>query len=308
MPNDNTRIVNEIPLDLEIPHRSSDDSVLDEILSLGQDTVTPYSQVKLPSLGLYYDWNGIQSCEVRAMSRNVEKLMTRQDMAQDGTAIDQMLAYCCRFPVPTDPLDLLIGDRMYLMYYIRGLTHGNMYKFSTECGNCGQGGVYEFNLVDLHKTVIYADPKIKEPHDVVLPVYSERLGREITAGISFLRGRDLYNSLHEYKVQKSMVKGGGRVRAGNPKAETNDRAMMLDKISDDVTLKSIYSICGVHNPEKVRAIVDQMHSSDVEVIRAFLDQYMPSIDTTVTIQCDKCDKDFAVELPFTEYFFRPKKT
>lgn len=308
MANDKRIPSNEIPLDLDIPRRADGEEILDDILGLGQDLVTPYSQVKLPSLGQYYDWGGIQTCEVRAMSRTVEKLMTRQDMAQDGTAIDQMLAYCCRFPAPTDPLDLLIGDRMYLMYYIRGLTHGNMYKFSADCGNCGQPGIHEFNLVELHNTVIYANPAIKEPHEIELPIYSERLGKSITAGISFLRGRDLYDSLHEYKVNKAMLKGGGKVRAGRPKHEANDRAMMLDKISDDVTLKSITTICGVHNPAKVKAIVDQMHSSDVEAIRAFLDEYMPSIDTTVTIQCDKCDKDFAVELPFTEYFFRPKKT
>lgn len=301
----------EVPVEALRSDVQADQSVLDRILNAPAELINPYQKCKLPSLGLYYNWNGLDSCEVRAMNKQVEMMLTKPGAAQDGSAVDKMLEYCCKFPDGMSPLDLLVGDRNYLMYVIRGVTHGNMYKFTATCpdAECGQSGVYEFDLNELTKSITYADPAIKEPCKVVLPHFSEVMGTEVWVGLRFLRGSDLYNSLHDYKMRKAMITGGvGGVRVRTNKANTAPKENMYSKLAEDMTLELIASVMGETDREKIRLFMEKANSSDLEVIRAWLDKYMPSVDMTVTVTCNQCGKDFNIELPMSDYFFRPKKT
>ena len=308
------RKMTEVTLDSHTrPDYEGDQNLLDQILHADQDIITPFQACKLPSLGLYYNWNGIDSCEVRAMNKQVEMMLTKPGMAQDGSAVDKMLEYCCRFPDNMSPLDLLVGDRNYLMYVIRGITHGNMYKFTTTCPNaeCGEAGIYEFDLNGLSESIVYASPEIKEPYRLVLPHFTQTFGKEVYVGMRFLRGSDLYKSLHDYKMNKAMLTGGvggARVRASRAKSSSGPKENVYSKLVEDMTLDCIDNVCGEHDRTKIKMFMERAHSADLEVIRAWLDKYMPSVDMTVTVTCNKCSSDFSIELPMSDYFFRPKKT
>lgn len=288
----------------------TNDQLVDLIISKKDDEIIPWESVYLPSRGLYYDGKIPDGkVEVRAMGLFAEKILATQRLAQTGKALDYMFQKCVKFPTSFDPLDLLAGDRIFLLYYIRGITYGNEYEFSITCSNasCGAVSIHTYDLNELASTQTIADPSIgEEPFMVKLPHMSKQFGKDIWVGIRFLRGRDIQRMMTHNRNIERITDNRARTRSRHQKKEADEASpIAIDQTLEQNLNLVIVSIMGVTDPVKIRQFVSKLHSRDTTEIREFLREKSPSIDTTVEITCPECKQDFTVDLPISDSFFRP---
>ena len=295
------------------------DEFLDKILQTPPDQLIPWENCYLPSRGLYYDgdWdNGL--VKVRAMGTTAEKILATQRLAKSGQSIDMLFTECCQFPDGFDPINLLLGDRVFLLYFIRGITHGNIYEFAFTCPNeeCQKVSTHAYDLNELADTITWADQSLgNEPFRVNLPYLSKATGRDVWVGVRYLRAYDANDILARRKVKdKAKVRPGNsvrtRTRAGQRAANlarSQVQSGELDEALTDNLEKVIVSVMGSDDPFKIRQFVSQMHAQDTATVREWLRERTPGIDNTVIVGCPECNADHTVELPITEAFFRPSK-
>jgi len=291
----------------------SADQVLERILATPTEQLIPWEECVLPSGGLYYGWpDGV--IQVRAMNQKAEKILATQRLASTGQSIDYLFRECAKFPDGFDAADLLLGDRVFLLYFLRGITHGNMYEFAVSCPNqdCQSVQTHAYDLNELAATIRPADKSLgSEPFKVSLPYLSKVFKRDIWVSTKFLRAYDASDVLARRRVRKKITKPGRGPRnarsAVDPRKQKTQQ-IQIDNALDDNLEKVIVNIMGDADPMKIRQFVQKMHASDTATIREWLKQNTPGIDNTIMIECSDCGGDFTVELPITESFFRPTES
>ena len=290
---------------LEIKEGASKEDVLDAILKADDESLIPWEPCVLPSRGVYYnEKNAIPSGEiqVRAWGLQTDKILSTQRLVQSGYAMDYIFKHCVKFPNPDyDPGELLAGDRIFLLYYLRGITHGNNYEFVTKCNDdsCGASFTDQYDLNDLAETIktpsIYED----EPLKVKLPFLSEKTGRDVHVGVKFLRGKDAQAALNKQKAERRTEVSSKNVK--NKQA----RMVVIDQTVEENLNLIIVSVMDDFDPFKVKQFISKMHAADTATVRQFLVDTSPGITTRVKITCPDCGNEMLTELPITESFFRP---
>jgi len=286
---------------------------IDKLLSTPVEQLIPWEECTLPSRGIYYGWpDGV--VRVRAMGQVAEKILATQRLAQSGQSIDYLFRECCQFPDGFDPVDLLLGDRIFILYYLRGITHGNEYEFAVTCPNddCKSVNTHKYDLNDLAETIIWANQSLgSEPFKVGLPYLTEATGRDVWVGVRFLRAADANDMLaHRKTLKKMFVKPGGvrnKLAAKRRSLVRQKEAPTLDDTISDNMEKIIVTVMGIRDPFKVRDFITRLHSQDTATIREWLREHTPGIDNTIEVDCSDCGGTFTIELPITESFFRPSK-
>jgi hypothetical protein len=287
----------------------TNEQLLQYYLHSPEDKFNPWEETTLPSRGIYYDWpDGV--VQVKAMGTAAEKVLANQRLAQDGQSIDYLFRECVRLQNNMDPTELLIGDRVFLLFYLRGITHGNMYEFVLTCpnDNCKESSTHEYDLNNLAETIIYADPGLgQEPFELTLPHISSIFKRDIKVGLRFLRAIDLNDMMAKRRARKKMFSRPGIARNKRDRNISSPAETADDMITDNLA-KMIVNIAGVSDMYVIQDFVDKMHSRDSAEIREWMRDHTPGIDNTITIECPKCGNEYNVELPITEGFFRPAKS
>jgi len=281
--------------------------ILDYIVSKSPDDFLPWEKVNLPSMGLFYEGkipNG--TVEVRPMGLITDKILATSRLAQTGQSINYLYKHCVKFPDPNfDPLDLLESDRTFLLWYLRGITHGNIYEFSVTCNNdaCKSVSTHEYDLNQLASTI--KSPKFnREPFRIVLPNMSEILKREIYVECRFMRGRDLQIMMKSQENKKRMQGNVARnPKTGTPMASSEE--ITLDTTVEENLNLLIVSFNGNTDRFKINQVFPRMSSADTAVIRETIRESEPGVDTTILITCPNCSNEMKLGLPFTESFFRP---
>ncbi|MEM3000624.1 MAG: hypothetical protein QXU32_00635 [Nitrososphaerales archaeon] len=271
--------------------------LFEKALNIPEDAILPWEDVILPSKGLYYDGMVPDGrVQVRPMGLYAEKILATQRLAQTGKSLDWLFKKCVKFPSDKfDPINLLAGDRIFLLYYLRGITHGNIYEFAVRCTNedCGQMTTGEYDLNQLASTIKYPKEELgKEPFKIVLPHLSKVLKSEFWVKVRFLRGYDMQYMLTNRKAVKKL---------GRYSYEQID-----DTLEDNLSMLIVEAM-GVSDRNKIKELVQKLHSLDTSAIREFLQENTPGIDTTITVTCEHCGNDMKMDLPITESFFRPAK-
>lgn len=285
----------------------SDEEVLDFILDKDDNELVPWETVQLPSKGLFYDGmipDGI--VKVRPMSIYTEKILSTLRLSKTGQALDMIFQYCTKFPNEGfDPTNLLVGDSTFLLFYLRGITFGNLYNFTIKCTDdeCGKTQQHTFDLNQLAST-IKSPITEEEPFEIRLPYLSESTGRDFTVKVRLLRRYDLTTMTAEKKHRKLV----GPSNAAENKLTKRFKQIQSIESLNDVVEKNlslvIVEAMGIKDRFKIDKLVERMHSSDTATIRQFLDENSPGVDTTISVSCDHCDNDMKVSLPITESFFR----
>ena len=286
----------------EQPDNKKQQDLLDMVLQMPVDTVLPWEEIVLPSQGLYYDGAVPDGrVKVRPMGIEAEKVLATQRLAQSGKSIDWLFRKCVQFPDQKfDPVNLLVGDRVFLLYYLRGITHGNEYEFVVKCSNeeCGRAGTHIYDLNLLRSTLISPDKALGvEPFKIVLPHLSKITDNEFWVKVKLMRGYDLMSILNQRKTDKKIMSMNRPMNAQNPES--------IDNTLEDNLNLLIVEAMGSADRGKIHSLVSKMHSVDTATIREFLRKNSPGIDATVTVNCNDCGNEMKMELPITESFFRP---
>ena len=292
---------------------STPEEFLRKLLSTPDDQLIPWEECVLPSKGMYYGWAD-GTVYVKAMGQAAEKVLATQRLAQSGQSIDYLFRECVRFPAGFQPEDMLIGDRVFLLYFLRGITHGNMYEFAITCTNeeCARTSTHTYDLNELSGTIQWADSNLgSEPFRIHLPYLSKATNKDVYVSVRYLRGSDANDILNRRKTRKKMFArpGGIKTRGKNPfeNRQNQDTQSVDDSLTENLE-KLIVNVMGVADPIMIRQFISKMHAQDTATVREWLKDNTPGIDTTITVTCPECSGDFTVELPITEGFFRPSKS
>lgn len=288
--------------------------ILDEIISMSEDKFLPWEEFTLPSKGLYYG-GAVPGgrVRVRPMGIHAEKIMATQRLAATGQSIDYLLKHCVELPGKFDHDQLLSGDRMFLLYVLRGITHGNMYEFSIKCPSCETSSLYKYDLNELAQTITQPDESLGlEPFRIDLPHLSSVLNKRVWVKVRFFRGYDTSSVMRDKKFKKRLATSA---KAKNKKGgKTDPRDNMTVAIDDALTQNLSLIVVAVGSDgqseestsrHKINQMVDRLHSLDSAKIREFLREHSPGIDTAIELECPHCGFEFSANLPINENFFRP---
>lgn len=291
-----------------VPPGASDSDLAVALARAGAERKNPFHKIMLPSKGIYYGWSS-GWVEGRAWDQQADAILADEQLLRTGQAIDEILRTFVQLPNGTDVLDLIAGDRVYLLYYLRGHTHGNRYEFLQPCSSCNTTNKYVYDMNELQKTVLYADESLGlEPFRVPLPYSSAAVGRPFYVEVRFPRGRDVQQIVAEQRMHKradgGVVHNAPSRRKGRQQAQVPLKAA-ADPHEDLTTL--VVSANSNMDRDVIRAVVDGLTQADRAVIRDWLKENQPGPDTTVELKCTGCGKEFLVPLPITESFFRPTK-
>lgn len=287
----------------------SDEEILDFLLEKKDDELIPWEPVQLPSRGIYYEGripNGM--VQVRPMSIYTEKILATVRLAKTGQALDMVFKYCVRFPNEDfDPSHLLVGDSTFLLFYLRGITFGNLYDFTIKCSDddCGATQRHVFDLNQLCSTI--KSPKSDldcEPFEVKLPYLSEATGRDVFVKVRMLRRSDLTTMTSEKKHKKLIGPSNARVNKLTKRFRQVQSIESLNDVVEKNLSLVIVEALGSTDRIKIDKLVERMHSSDTAAIRQYLDENSPGVDTTIVVNCNECNNEMKVSLPITESFFR----
>lgn len=288
---------------------STPEEFISDLLNTPEEQLIPWEECHLPSRGIYYNWpDGVVM--VRAMGQTAEKILATQRLAQSGQSIDYLFRSCCRFPEGFDPADLLLGDRVFLLYFLRGITYGNIYEFMVTCPNqdCQTTNTHAYDLNELAGTIVWADASLgQEPFRVDLPYISKAAGRDVWVGVRLLRAFDANDMLAKRKMRKKLFARPGGIKNRSLQQRQQQTQQIDESISENME-KIIVSVMGVTDPIQIRTFIARMHSQDTTTVREWLREHTPGIDNTIVIECPDCGGEFTTELPITESFFRPAKT
>ena len=289
-----------IDLSKKIKADASAQEILDVLLDMQDTELLPWEEIVLPSRGQYYDGKipgGI--VKVKPMGAQDDKILATQRLAASGQSLEHLFKHCVQLPEGIDPADLLGGDRVFLLYVLRGITHGNMYEFIVPCPSCELKSTHQYDLNTLASTITGPSPGLdQEPFKIVLPYMSESLKQEVFVTIKLLRGRDVNQYTASRKFKKRITPGAATEHYRNPGA-------VDDTLTEGMMLSLVSWMGEVTDEQKLRRLVDRLHSRDLAVIREFLKNNTPGIDTTINVSCPGCGTEFKTELPITEGFFRP---
>lgn len=289
--------------------------LLDKLVGHVQNNYIPWEKVQLPSKGIYYDDKMPDGyLEVKPMGVDVDKMLTNQRLIANGELLNKVLEACTKLPEGFSIREMLSGDFNFLLYYLRGITHGPEYEFVADCPSCKTKNTFTFDLNNLNETITWADEQyLEEPFSVQLPILSKSFGKPVSALVRMIRVNDIMRMARpgNDKVFDPVKRGNVSVRNKKQKTIIRNQGQDLERIYED-NMKS--QIVGIEidgqefrQREKLNSVIDQMHQRDAAVIREFLDRISPSIDTTLDVTCvnEECENEFSVNLPFNENFFRP---
>lgn len=290
-------------------------SLLDKVVEADEDELHPWEETMLPSRGIYY--NGLIPggvVEIKPMGLYADKVLATQRLVKSGEAIDYIFKKYVRLPNDFEHQDLLDDDRTFLLYYLRGVSHGNAYEFVLTCPSCEAPSEHEYDLNELYETVTPPNPDLGvEPFPIRLPDFSEFVGEDFYVKVRFLRGYDTMEMMGATKPSHGLP---GRARSRKKKDWRNrhnaDKIRSFGETLDETLEKNINRIiveaAGEKDRGKIEKMVDKMSSDDITTIIDFLRENSPGVDTSIETECTACGTTIITPLPITASFFRPKKT
>lgn len=279
---------------------TSPNFALDDLINLDEDKVLPWEEIVLPSLGLFYDGQvpgGV--VKIRPMGLMADKIMATDRLAQTGKVFDYLFKHCVKLPNDFDHLNLVIGDRNFIFYYLRGITYGNEYEFTAKCPQCTKFNEYVYDLNSLADKIKWADAASdSEPFRVSLPHFSQLTDKDVWVSVRYLRGYDSLKMVSSMRKKKLNV--GDIINADIEDMVDDSLERNLDELIVEVGLDGEVT----SDKRKIGAFIKKLHSRDRSAITSFIMDNQPGIDSEVELECTTCGAANTLGLPITDTFFR----
>ena len=243
----------------------------------------PYSAVKLPSLGLFYDQDTVKDgyIELCPLSAREEKLIAGIRGNNVDDIIDTVLERCMKTKINSD--ELLITDRFYLLLMLRANSYGENYNVELTCGECGTEGKYTVKIPS-DFDITEANPDAAYPFTVGLP------DSGLTITYRLLTGKD------QKEIKTAVDKDQKKGLAGQ-----GDPAFIytLAKHITAVNGKKLNLLVALQ-------LVERLSAKDSRYLQETVDANTPGIIPTIRKKCNTCGKEIETGLPISAEFFRPR--
>ena len=248
----------------------------------------PVESVPLPSEGKVYDPNSPLSnktmLDIKAMTAKEEDILTSRALIKKGTVITSLLQSCILDP-GISVSDMLTGDRNALMVAVRITGYGADYRADVTCPACDVRSQQSFNLGELPIRRLNIEPVSdgENKFSFILPITKQEVH------FKFLTGRD--------EEEMSII--AERKKAALPE-------MQGERLVTSRLARSVVSIGGVSDKNKINIFVDRMPAQDSRKLRAYMDANEPGIEMKSWMSCASCGDSSEVELPMGANFFWPR--
>ena len=212
----------------------------------------PYDVVELPSQGLLYK-SKKKSVKVEYLTAYDENILTSPNIISTGKVIDVLLERKIK-DLDFDPKDLLEGDRMAILIFLRATAFGEVYNQPVLDPSTRKVVEGEINLSELGQKKLTVNPDKNNEFDYVLPKSNK------TIKFRFLTGsdEDEINKMDE----ELMTRNG-------------------DEISTKTTLRlerSIMEIDSVRDKMKLSNTIKNLTILDVRSLNKYITELEPGID------------------------------
>ena len=242
--------------------------------------------VEVPSRGILYKGrvndeevaNGV--IRIRPMTLAEEKIITTDRLIQSGKALDMILENCVKSDI--DSYELLSSDRLYILFYLRGMSYGLEYDFAIRCYHCG------FNFeqtIEIDKLPVktWDDPEDgSEPITMTLP----QTGFEVEA--HFMRGKD----------ESRLAEASREMRNFNQADDDIGQAitLLITQVTTDEG--------EVLSPRDKIDFINHMPAGDADFFREVLREKDCGIQMLDHIYCPRCNGELEFNVPLGRNFFR----
>ena len=251
--------------------------------------VAPTEFVDLPSKGEFYPedhpLHNKETIEIRYMTARDEDILVNKSYIQKGVVLEKLLESVIldkNIPVSS----LLGGDKNAVLIATRVTGYGSEYETKVACPSCNGISEFSFDLV--------------EASSVATPETSG-LKYEKTDNGTFLVKTPKMNATVELKPSTGYDE--------DTLAQTNKMRQKngLPELGlTDIMITYMVSIDGNEDKSHINSFVENMPAMDARFVRSSYNKLMPSIDLSQQFQCNSCDYEQEMEVPFTSDFFWPK--
>jgi hypothetical protein len=258
---------------------------LEELLHRVSDVTTVFEEVRLPSLGKFYDGvDGPQDgiLHMRPMTGEEEQILATPRFVRKGQAINMIFRRCMQEDF--DPQKFITPDRTYLLIYLRGISYTPDYDVEVRCTNCDSKFA---TVIDLDGLYVDQCPKDFDVQSLA--------GQLPTTGLQYRfrvsRGAD-EQDIQEHRDRK--MKGF-------------DTAGQADDTLIYRTAQLLEEIEGLTDKHELVQLLKRLPINDVAHLRNAVNEPPFGVDTNVEINCPSCTSDFTVDLPLEANFFFPRR-
>lgn len=242
--------------------------------------------VEIPSRGFLYKGitddeevaNGV--IQIRPMTLNEEKIITTDRLVQQGKALDMILENCVKSDI--NSYDLLSSDRLYILFYLRGMSYGLDYDFAIRCYHCS------FNF----EQTIEIDK---------LPIKTWKSPKEATEPINMTL------PLTKFLVEAHFMRGKDESRLTEASREIKNFNQADDDIGQAITLlitKITTNDGEVLSPRDKTDFINNMTAGDADFFREVMREKDCGIQMLDHIYCPRCSGQLEFNIPLGRNFFR----
>lgn len=239
-------------------------------------------RVDLPSRGVLYPKTNPAAAGfvmVRPMTTKEEEILITERFHRQGTAIDMILSRCILTP-KINTLDLLSGDRLFILFYLRAISYGPEYSFKVRMKG-GDGGSHEQEV----KTDVSKLDVITLPEGFVDPWVYQYNGTTYELRLS--RGKDEQEGVIERMRQKKRNPNGA------------------DSSPTDALKRQIVSVNGDSDPAVISNHVDRMIAKHAYSLRQEIAAKIPGPKLKILVMNTETEEEEEITIGITESFFRP---
>ena len=254
------------------------------------DFVTPKELVDLPSKGALYQEGhplcGKEDIEIRFMTAKEEDILTSRSLLKKGTAIDHFLQ-----SIITDKNikvnSLLIGDKNAILIAARASGYGSDYETQVMCPACSAKSVINFDL---------NNRKIKES------TTSEELNIRKTENNTFM----IKMPYSKFDVEIRPLTGEHELYLSRL-SESRKKGKQQESAMTDQYKMMIQSVQGNSAKDVIKYYVENMPLKDSRYLRNAYKVINPDVKITEEFQCQACDYEQEMEVPFGADFLWPDR-
>lgn len=218
-------------------------------------------------------------------------MVSDQKFLASSKVENQMVEMIQRTTVSPENIDvgsLTVTDSLYMLFKLRILSYGDIYRYMTVCPICGKQIEVELNLAELQSIELADDYekllRVKLPHrgdTVITRLITNNVVTSNTKEIKRLRQRK--NEVDEYVIRLS----------------SQISSIILQKPDKDGS-KEITDLFDI------RDYVSTLTDYDATAIESAIDSVKYGIVPTVVRDCHNCNSEIELDILFNAEFFRPK--
>ncbi len=262
--------------------RVTGSSKLEDLVEGAKPYTNVYEEVKLPSLGKFYDGedgptDGI--IHLRLMTGEEEQILATPRFVKKGTAVNMIFNRCIQENYASE--NLLSADRTYLLIYLRGISYSKEYDVEVTCPFTDRRFSETVDL-DLHVTtcpVNYGSQNLSG----VLPRTKYKFHYRLARGFD-------EQKIQEYRDRKSKF----------------DSTTFADDTLLYRTTLLIEEIEGLTEKNELLVLLKKLPIEDVAHLRNVTNEPPFGVDTKITIISKFTMEEFEIDLPLEANFFFPR--